>query len=105
WAHGNMRDLGTLGGDYGFANWVSDQGVVVGGAQAADQNFHGFLWRNGKMYDLPPVAGAPWAFASVVDDQGQAVGIDANAHGKELFAVLWSGGHGYNLNPLIAPST
>jgi probable HAF family extracellular repeat protein len=104
WANGDMRDLGTLGGDFGFANSVNDRGFVVGGAQAADQNFHGFVWRHGKMHDLPPVAGAPWTFANSVNDHGQVAGLETTAHGKELFAMLWSGGHGYNLNTLIAPS-
>jgi probable HAF family extracellular repeat protein len=104
WANGHMRDLGTLGGDCGFANWVNDRGDVVGGAQAPDQNFHGFLWRNGKMHDLPPVGGAPWAFANSVNDHGQVVGNETDAKGNERFAALWSGGHGYNLNTLIAPS-
>jgi hypothetical protein len=56
------------------------------------------------MYDLPPVAGAPWAFANSVNDQGQVVGTEADSHGNELFPVLWSGRHRYDLNTLIAPS-
>jgi probable HAF family extracellular repeat protein len=104
WANGHMRDLGTLGGDYGFANSVNERGDVVGAAQAADQNFHGFLWRDGKMHDLPPVGGAPWAFPNSVNDEGQVVGTESDKHGNELFPVLWSSGHGYNLNSLIAPS-
>ena len=35
---------------------------------------------------------------------GQVVGTEADANGNELSAVLWSGGHGYILNTLIAPS-
>jgi hypothetical protein len=54
------------------------------------------------MHDLPLVGGAPWAFANSVNDHGQVVGTDAK--GNERFAALWSGGHGYNLNTLIAPS-
>jgi probable HAF family extracellular repeat protein len=104
WANGHMRDLGTLGGDNGFATWVNDQGDVVGGAQAADQNWHGFLWRNGHMRDLHPVGGAPWAFPNGVNDHGQVVGTETDKHGNELLPVLWSGGHGYDLNTLIAPS-
>ena len=104
WRNGVMRDIGTLGGDFGFAGWVSERGFVTGGAQAADQSFHGFLWRNGKMHDLPPVGGAPWAFGSSVNDHGQVVGNTTDAKGNERFAMLWSRGHGYNLNTLIAPS-
>jgi probable HAF family extracellular repeat protein len=104
WANGHMRDLGTLGGDYGFASWVNDRGDVAGAAQAADQNFHGFLWRHGHMHDLSPVAGAPWAFPNSGNDKGQVVGTETSKHGNELFAVLWSGSYGYNLNTLIAPS-
>ena len=104
WANGHMRDLGTLGGDFGFANSVNDRGFVVGGARAADKNFHGFLWRNGKMHDLRPVGGLPWAFGNSVNDHGQVAGTEADAKGNERSAVLWSSGHGYNLNKLIAPS-
>ena len=105
WNGKKLIDLGTLGGDFGFANWVSERGDVVGGAQEPDQNFHGFLWRNGRMHDLPPVGGAPWAFANGVNDHGQAVGNITDAQGmNELGAILWSGGHGYDLNTLIAPS-
>ena len=104
WASGHMRDLGTLGGDNGFASWVNERGDVVGGAQAPDQNFHGFLWRNGQMHDLPPVGGAPWAFANSVNDYGQVAGNETDTNGNELTAVLWSGGDGYDLNTLIAPS-
>src|SRR5215467_12114587 len=104
WANGHLRDLGTLGGDNGFANWVNDRGDVVGGAQLADQNWHGFLWRNRHMRDLPPVSGAPFAFPNSVNDNGQVVGTETDKNFNELFPVLWSGGHGYDLNTLIAPS-
>ena len=104
WANGHMIDLGTLGGSFGVANWINDRGDVVGAAQVPDQNFHGFLWRNGKMHDLPPVGGLPNAFANSVNDRGQVVGTELDANFNELTAVLWSGGHGYDLNTLIAPS-
>jgi probable HAF family extracellular repeat protein len=104
WANGHMRDLGTLGGSFGFANWISERGAVVGGAQTPGQNFHGFLWRNGKMHDLPPIGGAAWSFANSVNDQGQVVGNQTDSKGNELNAMLWSRGHGYDLNTLIAPS-
>ena len=32
WERGIMRDLGTLGGNFGFANWISDSGEVAGTA-------------------------------------------------------------------------
>ncbi len=99
-----MTDLGTLGGGYGFASWINDQGDVAGGSLALDQAFHGFLWHHGTMVDLPPVGGAPWAFANGVNDYDQVVGNETDTHGHELIAVLWSGGHGYDLNTLVAPN-
>ena len=32
------------------------------------RNLHRFLWRDGKMTDLPPVGGAAWAFGNAVND-------------------------------------
>ena len=90
-----MTDLGTLGGHFGFANWINDRGEVVGQSDlAGDQNaqpflradghviklptiymalprqrnLHRSLWRDGKMTDLPPVGGAAWAFGNAVND-------------------------------------
>jgi len=37
WQHGHMTDLGTLGGHFGFANWINDQGEVVGWSMAGDR--------------------------------------------------------------------
>ena len=56
------------------------------------------------MTDLSPVGGAPWAFGGGVNDYGQVVGNETDTNGKDLIAVLWSGGHGYDLNTLIAPN-
>ena len=104
WHNGHMTDLGTLGGGYGFASWINDYGDVVGASLAPDQAFHGFLWRQGKMTDLSPVGGAPWAFANAVNDYDQVVGNESDTQGRELIAVLWAGGHGYDLNTLVAPN-
>lgn len=57
------------------------------------------------MTDLPPVGGAAWAFGNGVNDHGQVVGNETTANGnREIIAALWSGGHGYDLNTLVAPS-
>jgi probable HAF family extracellular repeat protein len=45
-------DLGTLGGPSSYATGMNDHGVVVGDADTADGQRHGFLWRAGTMTDL-----------------------------------------------------
>jgi hypothetical protein len=48
---------------------------------------------------------AAWAFGDGVNDHGQVVGNENNAkNNEELIAALWSGGHGYDLDTLIAPT-
>jgi probable HAF family extracellular repeat protein len=104
WRNGHMTELPTIGGGYGFANWISPQGDISGSylAPPDQKTFHGFLWHDGTMTDLPPVGGAPDAFGNAVNDLGQVVGNENNAHNQEVIAVLWSGGHGYDLNTLVA---
>jgi probable HAF family extracellular repeat protein len=105
WRDGVMRDLGTLGGDNGYADWISDSGAVIGNAQTADGSWHGFLWQHGKIVELPPVDGTPQSGANSINDQGQVVGNTNDASGDQLAAVLWNHGIGHDLNTLIAPSS
>jgi probable HAF family extracellular repeat protein len=105
WNGTKMVDLGTLGGANGTANWVSDTGTVVGAADMpGSQTHHGFLWANGHMRDPPPVDNAPCSNGNAVNNRDQVVGTITDCHGDELSAVLWSNGHAYDLNTLIAPS-
>jgi uncharacterized membrane protein len=100
-----MRDLGTLGGGFGFAEYINNRGDVSGGAQAADGTFHGFLSHKGKLVDLPPVGAAVHAFGDALNDRDQVVGNEGAADGNEVDAALWSGGRGYDLNTLVAPTS
>jgi probable HAF family extracellular repeat protein len=104
WNGTKMIDLGTLGGPSGTANWVSDVGGVAGVADLPDGTHHGFLWKNGHMRDLPPASNAPCSNGSAVNNYGDVVGNTSDCQGNELAAVLWSHGHAYDLNTLIAPS-
>ena len=106
WHNGHMYELPTIGGGYGFANWISPQGDISGSylAPPDQKTFHGFLWHDGTMTDLLPVGGAPWAFGNAVNDRDQVVGNENTASNHEIIAALWSGGHGYDLNTLVAPN-
>jgi probable HAF family extracellular repeat protein len=47
-----LIDLGTLGGESSYATAINDRGHVVGSSQTAAGDWHGFLWRGGRMTDL-----------------------------------------------------
>ena len=105
WNGRKMINLGDLGGGFGFADYISERGDVAGASLAPDGNFHGFRWHDGHMIDLPPVGGAPWAFANSINDEDQVVGNETDAGGSdEVMAVLWKGRRGYDLNTLVAPN-
>jgi probable HAF family extracellular repeat protein len=105
WNGRRMIDLGTLGGDQGSANYVNDRGDVAGWAlTTGDQGLHGFLWHHGQITDLPPVGGAAFATAESVNNQPEVVGVGYDSSFNEISAFLWTGGHGYDLNTLVAPS-
>ena len=109
WQNGKMIDLGTPSGDFGVANYISQRGDTAGAYVASDGNFHGILWSRHQMIDLPPVAGAPWAFGQAVNNLGQVVGTEVlpnfdDDSFREILAPLWTGGHAYDLNTLVAPN-
>ena len=81
-----MRDLGTLsGGHYSQGIAINLQGDVAGFSNAADGQWHGFLWtKSGGMQALPNLPRATSASADGINDLGQVVG------GSGSHAVLWN---------------
>ncbi len=71
--NGTTTDLGTLGGDDGYANAVSADGsVVVGLADSADGSRHAFRWIAGNMTDLGTLGGN-FSYANAVSADGSVV--------------------------------
>ena len=50
---------------------------------------------------LPGLAGHELAYASALNDFGDAVGVSANVATQELLGTLWHRGAAYDLNELI----
>ena len=116
WDHGELKDLGTLGGDNGAAVWLTDTGEVLGeadlpGSQAQDA----FLWRNGHMTDLGNLGGDSAAF--MMNLRGQIVGRSRLSHTPSIcpgsgetrdcirHAFLWESGKLFDLNDLVPPTS
>ena len=92
WERGRMRDLGTLGGTLGFANWMNDSGVVVGiSSLAGDETGHPFLWNGKQMLDLGTLDGGDFGAALYVNDPGHATGFSYRSDGT-YHAFLWANG-------------
>ena len=97
WQNGRMVDIGSLGGTYGYANWLNHWGQVVGVSYlTGDQTFHPFLWNAGALRDLGTLGGSV-GVANWVNDLGQVVGW-ANLQGDQAnHGFLWSGGRKVDL--------
>jgi probable HAF family extracellular repeat protein len=86
WESGKMTPLGTLGGLESAASAINDQGQVIGGSLTRKPaKGHSFLWQNGKMIDLAPLA------AIAINNHGQIVGNTRTASGV-THAALWTDG-------------
>jgi len=98
-----MRDLGTLsGGYYSQALAINQQGEVAGLSNAADGNWHGFVWTAwGGMQPLPYLSpGDTSASANGINDLGEIVGGVSQDY-SGIYAVLWDqNGHIENLGVL-----
>ena len=101
-----MRDLGTLGGNFGEAKWINDRGEVVGWATIPDENQHAFFWKNGLMKDLGTVEGDTCSVAKVINERGQVVGNSGSDFCTEVHGFLWQeGGPMIDLNTLFLVQT
>ena len=92
WKHGQIIDLGTLGGNASAANAVNNRGDVTGNAlntildpfEAASAlriffvfgatQMHAFLWQDGPIQDLGTLGG-PDSVGEFVNERGQVAGV------------------------------
>ena len=89
-AAGGLVDLGTLGGNFSYAEDVNESGHVVGVSTTASGEYHAFVWtRAGGMVDLGTMGTASGAVG--VNESGQVAGTTRfNLVGDPLDrATLW----------------
>jgi probable HAF family extracellular repeat protein len=107
WEHGNMLDLGTLGGTVGSPSAFNNRGQVVGVSNlAADLTSHPFLWTKSRgMQDLDTLGGDN-GLTNWINDAGDIVG-KADLPGplpQNHDAVLWRHGTMIDLGTLPGDS-
>jgi len=77
-----MKDLGTLGGDFSQALGLDDDGWVVGRSTDSSEDYHAFLWRDENMFDLNEKidVNSTWVLKATTDinDDGNIVGWGTN---------------------------
>ena len=119
WESDVMTPLPTLGGNNGVANQISDLGLVVGFAENTTTDpacpapqifqFKPALWTDGKVKELPTLAGDPDGVALSSNEIGQVVGasgICTTFNFSTLFnlqpvhPLLWQKGKAIDLGSL-----
>jgi probable HAF family extracellular repeat protein len=86
----------------GTGSWTTGVGAGgdVIGAHSVGGDIHGFVWRGGKLVDLPPATGGNYSIANAVDAVGDVVGTAGDYGNGFVHAYEWKGGHGADLGSL-----
>jgi probable HAF family extracellular repeat protein len=89
---GERKSLGTLGGSFSIARGINNNGEVVGGSLTeGDENFHGFLFRENRLYDLnqlvDPAIACELIQAFSINNRGVILGI-GSLNGQDRIVLL-----------------
>jgi probable HAF family extracellular repeat protein len=87
--HG-MKDIGSFGGTCTYAQYLNNQGQIVGeAAVSGDQGSHAFLWdRAHGLTNLGNLSGS-YAGASAINDKGAVAGWGGLMGDTTVHAALW----------------
>ena len=105
---GSLHDLGTLGGDFSFTNWIDDSGEAVGGATTQDNaTLRATRWKNGHATNLGSLYGDICSIAFGSNSAGQIVGnsIPCDVDGPSRPFLWENGGPMVDMNSLIPPGS
>lgn len=90
-----IRDLGTLGGNFAFANDINSSGQVVGYSEIAGGFERAYIWDEANgMQELPTIAGGGTR-ATAINDIGLVVGGEFGLGG-----FLWDAVNGIRTIPI-----
>lgn len=102
--NGVVSDLGDFGGDSTSALAINQAGVIVGGADDANNVSHAFLYRDGAMIDLGTLYPNCTTAATALNDTGMVVGVGTYASTSDT-AFVWRNGVMMDLNALLDPAS
>ena len=89
---GERSSLGTLGGSFSIARGINNCGEVVGGSLTeGDESYHGFVYRNNRLFDLnamlEPDSGWELIQAFAINNRGEILGVGAR-EGQDRIVLL-----------------
>src|SRR5271170_1850286 len=115
WQDGVAEDLGTLGGTDAVAQYINDQGQIVGQSYTVDSiipppppndycndtplTLYAFFWEKGRMVNLGTLGGH-CAFAYALNNYGQVVGESTIDGDVDDHAFIWERGKMMDLGTL-----
>jgi probable HAF family extracellular repeat protein len=81
----NIRDLGTLGGNWSKAWGINNQGNIAGAAYVAGNVEHAALWQAGVPAEDLGTLGGKASRAHAINDNGVAVGYSDTGSGTRQY--------------------